>query len=258
MRKHVRTAAITALTLVLLAGCGKNSASAQLPDDSSYVPEDTLSVSEDTLMLGNDNIADDESMTESEMIRTAGDTENVGGNIDEELPDYLRGDTESAAIEPSSGTEVAEGANIAAGTEITASANAEKCELGETYTIHTNTGDIDLNVKSVDVVKNTDDSIKAKKIARVSYTYTNVSSDSGLIIDDIFFRLADSKGKSINIYVPDYARDENPEPAVVEKGESCEAVIAFALYEDTDTMTLYFNDQTTGMGGAQELIWTIE
>lgn len=257
MTIQLKSAVAAALMLTLLAGCGQTARSA-IPDDSSYVPEDTLTVEENLTMIGNDAAFADESLTESEMIRTAGDTKNTKGNIKDELPDYLKGDSnDNTNEEPAQSTNTGEGVNIGAGEEITARANAVGCALGETYTIHTDTGDIDLTVNSVDVVKNQDASIKAKQIARVSYSYTNVSANAGVVIDEIFFRLADDKGKALTMYIPDYSLEENPEPKVVEKGQSCDAVIAFALYEKTEEMTLFFDDQTTGMTAAQELYWVI-
>ncbi|MDO4804011.1 MAG: hypothetical protein Q4A32_04245 [Lachnospiraceae bacterium] len=251
----LKTAAAAALMIAILAGCGQNARTA-IPDDSSYIPEDELSVDESLTMIGNDAVGKDESLTWSEMIKTAGDTESTKGNIKEELPNYLKADPdEESAPEPAENPDAGEGTNVEAGTEIKARANAVSCSFGETYTVHTDIGDIDLKVDSIDIVANKDKSISAKKIARIPYSYTNVSGVSGLIIDSIFFRLADDEGKAITMYLPDYSLEENPEPKVVEKGETCEAVIAFALYEDTDELTLFFDDLTTGMGPAQELYW---
>ena len=265
MRNTVKRAAVLILAATMIAGCGKSSRSAAIPDESS-IPEDTVSVSEDTIYLGNDNIGGDESMTQSEMIASAGDTEHTKGNIKEELPDYLKADNKDSSASPSlpeteagaGGTDTGEGINAAVGTGITAAANAQSCALGETYTIHAYNGDIDLTVNSVDVVKNTDPLSSAKKIVRVNYTYTNVSSEVGLLVASIFFRLADDEGNALGAYDPDYTLDENPEPQVVEKGQTCEAVIAFELYEDPAEMTLFFDDQTTGAAEAQELFWVIK
>ncbi len=260
MKKGIKTAAFLLLTITVAAGCGHSSKSAET--DPNSVPEDTLSVSEDTIYLGNDNIGADESMTESEKIATAGDTESTKGNISEELPDYLKGDshgksTESDGQETPAAADVAEGLNIQAGDQITAADNAESCTLGTTYTIHTNSGDVDLTVNSVDIVKNTDPHSSAPKIARVNFTYTNTGCEHGMLFGEIFFRMADDEGKALSVYIPDYTLPDNPEPQVVEKGETCEALIAFEVYDDSDEMTLFFDDQTTGVVKAQQLFWVI-
>lgn len=258
MKRNMKSAAILVLTLAMITGCGKGAAVA----DESSIPDDTLSVSEETALLGNDDIGGDESMTESEMIATAGDTSNTAGNIEEELPDYLKGDASGStddanAPDASVSDDLGEGLNVEAGSQIVAAENAESCTLGETYTIHTHSGDIELTVNSVDVVKNTDPLSSAKKIARVNYSYSNVGCDSGMLISTIFFRMADSEGKALPTYLPDYTKEENAEPQVVEKGESCDAVIGFEIYEDFDEITLFFDDQTTGINETQELFWVI-
>ena len=262
MRKNIKSAAVLALMLAVATGCG-NKGQTILTSDVS-IAEDSFSVSDDVAFLGNDNIAADESMTESEMIATAGDTESTKGNIKEELPDYLKGDasgsgTATKAQDDSAiPSDVGEGRNIETGAQITAAENAESCKLGETYTINTRYGDMELTVQSVDVVKNKDKLSSAPKIVRVNYSYSNVGAVSGVMITDLFFRMADDEGKALPVYIPDYMLDENPEPQVVEKGESCDAVICYELYDDPDEFTLFFDDQTTGAVEPQELFWVIK
>lgn len=261
MRKNIKYAAVLALMLAVTTGCG-NKGQTILTSDVS-IEEDSFSVSDDVAYFGNDNIGADESMTESEMIATAGDTESTKGNIKEELPDYLKGDASGSGSESkgkdnsAAANDIGEGRNVETGAQIIAAENAESCKLGETYTINTHYGDMELTVKSVDVVKNKDKLSSAPKIVRVNYGYENVGAVSGVMITDLFFRMADDKGKALSVYIPDYMLDENPEPQVVEKGESCDAVICYELYDDPDELTLFFDDQTTGVVEPQELFWVI-
>ena len=262
MRKNIKSAAVLVLMLAVATGCGSKGQTILTSDVS--IEEDSFSVSDDVAYLGNDNIGADESMTESEMIATAGDTESTKGNIKEELPDYLKGDASGsgsaskAQDDSAIPSDVGEGRNIETGAQITAAENAESCKLGETYTINTRYGDMELTVLSVDVVKNKDKLSSAPKIVRVNYSYSNVGAVSGVMITDLFFRMADDGGKALPVYIPDYMQDENPEPQVVEKGESCDAVICYELYDNPDELTLFFDDQTTGAVEPQELFWVIK
>ena len=252
MRKNIKYTAVLALMLAVATGCG-NKGQTILTSDVS-IEEDSFSVSDDVAYFGNDNIGADESI----------DTESTKGNIKEELPDYLKGDASSSGSasngqdDSAATNDIGEGRNIETGAQIIAAENAESCKLGETYTINTHYGDMELTVKSVDVVKNKDKLSSAPKTVRVNYSYKNVGAVSGVMITDLFFRMADDKGKALSVYIPDYMLDENPEPQVVEKGESCDAVICYELYDDPDELTLFFDDQTTGVVEAQELFWVIK
>lgn len=222
---------------VVLAGCGCGK--------KNEKPEDTVTeVTEDVVEDEPIDTADDG----SENYITEEEANTPEPNV---IPEV---DNVDANAEPGTEETKSEGLNTAPGTEVELKADAIKGELGKTYDIPGEQPHFTLSVDKVALTDQRNETQKADKVARITFTYTSKDID-GLMVGQYSFRLLNDKGEACEVYYFDYANDEEANNLPVAKGEAFTAAVGFVV-DNSKTVTVVFDDQT-GLSET-EIAWEVD
>lgn len=181
-------------------------------------------------------------------------SETGDGNIDESLPEYLRGDGEW--IETDGQTTAGEGTNVLAGEEVTLKTYAELCDIGKAVTVTNPYGTYTLKIDSIGLTdtRREGDS-ENRQVVRVVYTFTNTDYSGDLYIGDVFFKLLGKDSRACATYsFEDVPTSTHPQAVPAAKNESRTVELGYVLTEPSERVTLVFDDLSDPQNG-DELYW---
>lgn len=237
MFKKIKTLIVPLLIVTLiLAGCGSKTASSStaVSATSAVSKSSTASSSSKTSTSKTSSASKTDSSDASKSTSSgASDTGSVPA-------DSL---TSTVATESTKG----EGLNTAPGTEVALSDGAIEGKLTEKSPVPAASPSFWLTADKIELTdeRNSANPQEADRVVKVTYTYTNDSMESDLLIGQYSFKLLDSEGKALEIYYFDSSDISTATAVPVAKGASCTAVIGFILTGSSKDVTLVYDDLAT-------------
>lgn len=127
------------------------------------------------------------------------------------------------------------------GTVITPAGDSTYMKLGEPLIIQENGQDCySITIDSMELTnERSEHEGDADQVLKVVYTYKNLKMNQELLIDDIWFHLADENN---TVCAPYYLSSADQQAVLVTGDTPCTAAVAFEVNGDAGKATLYFTD----------------